>query len=118
MGKEKRFGLSCVIGSRERDDLEPRSQESTSRVGVPAGGCGFVRSLGWRRVVGARDGVLHWRPLPHRAASSPEKAGITAFEYGLRACHGRNDGLLDVVLRGLLEAAGHGGGIRASASAV
>jgi len=71
MGKEKRFGLSCVIGSRERDDLEPRSQESTSRVGVPAGGCGFVRSLGWRRVVGALDGVLHRRPLPHRATSPP-----------------------------------------------
>ena len=118
MGKEKRFGLSCVIGSSERDGLEPRSQESTGCVDVPAGSCGFVRSLGWRGVVGTRDGVLHGRPLPHRAASSPEETGITALGYGLRARHGRNDGLLDVVLPGLREAAGHGGGVRAAAPAV
>ena len=101
MGRERRFALSCVIENRDRERLEPRSQESTSRVGVPAGGCGLVRSLGGRRVVSAFDGVLHRRPLPHRAASSPEKARNAAFGDGLRSWHGRNDGLLDVVLPGL-----------------
>jgi hypothetical protein len=117
-GREKRFALSFVIGNRDRERLEPRSQEGISRVGVPAGGCGFVRSLGGRRVVGACDGVLHWRPLPHRAAPSPDKAGIATFGYGLRARHERNDGLLDVVLPGLRETAGHGGGVCAAASGI
>ena len=85
MGREKRFGLSFVIGKRERERLEPRSQEIAGRLGVPAGGCGFVRAIGGSRVVGAFDGVLHGRPLPHRAASSPEKAGTAALGYGLRA---------------------------------
>src|SRR5712692_7007794 len=85
MGGEKRFGLSCVIGNRDRERLEPRSQENTGSVGVPAGGCGFVRALGGRRVVGAFDGVLQRRPLPHSAASSLEKTGIAALGYGLLA---------------------------------
>jgi len=59
MAREKRFGLSFVIGNRDRERLEPRSQESISRVGVPVDGFGFVRSVGWWRVVGTRNGVLH-----------------------------------------------------------
>src|SRR5216683_140088 len=98
MGIESGFALSCVLGERESERLEPRSQESASRLGVPAGGCGLVRSLGWRRVVGAFDGVLHGRPLPHRTASSSEKTGIATFGYGLRARHERNDGLLAVAI--------------------
>ena len=85
MGGEKRFGLSFVLGNRDRERLEPGPEEIIGRVGVPAGGCGFVRTLGGRGVVGARDGVLHGRPLSHRAASSPEKADIAAPGYGLRA---------------------------------
>ena len=117
-GREKRFALSFVIGNSDRERLEPRSQETSSRVGVPAGGCGFVRSLGGRGVVGTRHGVLHWGPLPYRAASSPEKTGIATFGYGLRARHERNDGLLDVVLPGLRETVGHGGGVCAAASRI
>src|SRR5260370_37412475 len=102
MGIEGGFALSCVLGERESERLEPRSQESASRrLGVPAGGCGLVRSLGWRRVVGAFDGVLHGRPLPHRTASSSEKTGIATFGYGLRARPERNQRFLSCVLPGV-----------------
>ena len=84
MGRGRRFAVSYVIENRERDRFEPATQENRRSVGMLVCGCGFVRPVGGSGVVSARDGLLHRELLPHRAASSPEKASFVLRD-GLRA---------------------------------
>jgi hypothetical protein len=81
MGRERRFAVSYVIENKERDRLEPTAQENRRRVGMLICGHGFVRSIGGRCMVGARDELLHRGLLPDRAAPSPEKAGFAEFRH-------------------------------------
>jgi hypothetical protein len=66
-------------------------------------------------MVGARDGLLHRRPLSDRATSSPSprKTDIFTCGHGLRSRYWRkrNDELLDVVLPEFGKAASNSGGI-------
>ena len=86
------------LETKECESLDSRPLEIAGRLGMPVGGSGVVCAAGGLCLVGAFYGVLHWRPVPYRRASPPEKAGIAAFRYGLRARHGRDDQLLDVLL--------------------
>jgi hypothetical protein len=48
-----------VLENRERDRLEPKSQENRRRMDMLVCGYGFVCPVGGRSVVGARDELLH-----------------------------------------------------------
>ena len=85
MATEHPFAVSYVLENRERERLEPSEEENRDRMGMLVCGFGFVRSVGGRRLVGARDELLHRGVLPNRAASSPEKTYCAAFRHGLRA---------------------------------
>jgi len=85
MGRKHRFAVCYVIEKRERERLEPKTQGNLRRVGMLICGCGSVRSVGRRCLVGARDELLHRGVLPDRGASPSEKAGCIAFPDGLRA---------------------------------
>jgi hypothetical protein len=86
-----------IVGRRER--LEDQDSKDFGGVDVPVRGGVFVRPAGGSGLVGARDGLLHRRSLPDSAAPPWSKAaGAAAFAQGLRARHGRNDELLDVML--------------------
>ena len=105
------YHASYTAGERER--LKPRTEQNCRCVGVPIRGPRSVRSLGGRRVVGARNGLLRRRPLPPHAASSREKTDFATCGDRLRARHGhrRNDELHDVVLSNLGQTPGDGGGV-------
>lgn len=69
---------------------------------LPAGRGVFVRAVGWRRLVGARLGLLRGRLLRDPGAPPPQIAArcvAGCASDGLRARYERDDIVLDVLLQ-------------------